>query len=185
MEIISNYKELYNTSSSLIFLDLETTGLNPVNDQIIEIGAIKVVNGEIVDKISELLNPGCKIPFYATRVNGITDSMVSDKRDSLEGVNDFISLVDPDSIIIAHNVKFDIGFINNYLIESGKKPLNNRMVDTVRMARKAFPGRKKYSLGMVAEHLNIEVKSAHRAYDDTRVCYEIYLQCINELTKEK
>lgn len=185
MEIISNYKELFNINQSLVFLDLETTGLNPVNDKIIEIGAIKVENNKVIGKISELLNPGCKIPFYATRVNGITDNMVKDMRPSLDGVNDFIELLDKDSIIVAHNVKFDIGFINNYLMESGREVLKNRMVDTVRLSRKAFPGKKKYSLGMVAGYLDIEVKSAHRAYDDTRVCYEIYEKCIQELIKEK
>lgn len=183
MKIINNYVELYNNDKNLVFFDLETTGLNSNNDRIIEIGAIKVKDGKIIETYGTLVNPGMKIPYYATKVNGITDSMVANEKKDTHGVKELLKLIDKDSYIVAHNVKFDIGFINAYLVRDGKDPLSNLMIDTVRLARKAFPGKKKYSLGVIAAELGIEVKDAHRAVDDTRVCYELYNKAISKLVE--
>lgn len=181
MKIISSYNELYNTDKSLVIFDLETTGLNSENDRIIEIGALKVRNGIIEDSLGILVNPGIKIPYYATKVNGITDQMVKDQISDNHGVKQLLDMIDNDSYIVAHNVKFDMGFVNAYLKRNGKNPLTNSLVDTVRLARKAFPGKSKYSLGIIAKELGIEVKDAHRAEDDTRVCFELYKKSINKL----
>jgi DNA polymerase III epsilon subunit family exonuclease len=180
MRIIDNYTELYNIEKPMIVFDLETTGLNPQNERIIEIGAYKIVNGEVVDKISTLVNPGIPVPYYASKVNGITTDMLEGQISDLEGVELFLDMA-KDCYIVAHNVSFDVGFINSYLIRMGRDVLTNKLVDTVKLARKAFPGRKKYSLGIIAHDLGIQVLDAHRAEDDTRVCFELYKKSIEQL----
>lgn len=180
MNIIKNYKELLENKSPIVVFDLETTGLNPEKEKIIEIGAIKIDNGEVIDSLSILVNPGIEVPYYATKVNGITTKMLQGAISDEEGVLSLIDMME-NSIIIAHNVSFDVGFVNKYLERMGKKPLPNKLVDTVRLARKVFPGYKKYSLGIIAKELGIEVRDAHRAEDDTRVCYELYSKCIDNI----
>lgn len=180
MNILKNYRELFDNNVPLIIFDLETTGLNKESERIIEIGAIKVVNGVIVETLSTLVNPGIEVPYYATKVNGITTQMLQGSISDIEGVNKFIKM-SKDCVIIAHNVSFDVGFINAYLSRTGKNDLNNKLVDTVRLARKAFPGHAKYSLGIIANILDIKVLNAHRAEDDARVCYELYEKCITKL----
>lgn len=182
MKIIGNYKELYSGTTPLVVFDLETTGLNSINDRIIEIGALRIENNIVVDKISILVNPGIEVPYYATKVNGITTKMLQDCISDVSGVKQFLKIIEG-AYIIAHNVSFDVGFINAYLNRMDLKPLDNFLVDTVRLARKAFPGRKKYSLGQIARELGIEVLDSHRAEDDTRVCFELYKKSIDQLKK--
>lgn len=184
MHIINNYRELLDSDKPLLFFDLETTGLSRDRDRIIEIGAIKVTDGIITDEIDCLVNPGIPVPYYATKVNGITSKMLEDKESDIHGVKKFISLA-TDSIVIAHNISFDAGFINSYLSRMNMPDLNNRLVDTVRFARKAFPNRKKYSLGEIALDLGIEVKQAHRAKDDARVCYELFVKCLEQIKSQE
>ncbi|OQY36418.1 MAG: hypothetical protein B6229_10145 [Spirochaetaceae bacterium 4572_7] len=180
MIVINDYLELHNTAECLVVFDLETTGLSAANDRIIEIGAFKIKDGTIIDKLSILVNPHVPVPYYATKVNGITTDMLVGAISDIEGVNKFVTFA-KNSIIIAHNVNFDTGFINAYLNRLNRPQLKNRVVDTVKLARKAFPGRKKYSLGIVAGDLGIDVLNAHRAEDDARVCYELYVKCIDQL----
>ncbi|MGL1891941.1 MAG: 3'-5' exonuclease [Spirochaetaceae bacterium] len=180
MNIINNYKDLYTNKQSLLIFDLETTGLSPINDRIIEIGAIRVENNKVTQSLSILVNPGIPVPYYSTKVNGITDDMLDGAITDTEGVEKFLEMT-KNCYIVAHNVSFDVGFINSYLIRMGKKELTNKLVDTVRLARKAFPGRKKYSLGIIANDLGIKVLDAHRAEDDTRVCYELYKKSMDQL----
>lgn len=180
MNIIKNYKELYNWETPIVVFDLETTGLNPNKERIIEIGALRIENGVIVNSLSLLVNPGIEVPFYATKVNGITTEMLQDKISDIDGVKLFLKMIEG-AVIVAHNVTFDVGFINTYLSRMNLGLLQNKLVDTVGLSRKAFPGGKKYSLGIIAERLGIEVLNAHRAEDDARVCFELYRRSIEEL----
>lgn len=180
MNIITNYKNLYSWDEPLVVFDLETTGLSAIKDRIIEIGAIKIEKGRVTDSLSMLVNPGVDVPYYSTKVNGITTEMLQGQISDLEGVKLLLEMF-KNSVIIAHNVTFDIGFINAYLARENSPILDNILVDTVRLARKAFPGYKKYSLGIIAKELGIEVLNAHRAEDDARVCFELYKKSINKL----
>ncbi len=180
MNILKNYNELLETKTPLLIFDLETTGLNRETERIIEIGAIKVQDGVIVDRLSILVNPNIEVPYYATKVNGITTDMLTGAISDIEGVNKLIEMA-KGCIIIAHNVSFDVGFVNAYLIRMGQDVLENKLVDTVRLARKAFPGHAKYSLGIIANILDIKILNAHRAEDDARVCFELYQKCITKL----
>lgn len=182
MNIINSYNEIISHNTVVIF-DLETTGLNRSKDRIIEIGAIKVVNGRITDKLSMLVNPGIPVPYYATKVNGITNAMLEGKTGDNDGVRAFYEFA-KDALLVAHNISFDLGFINEYLLRLELPLLNNRVVDTVRLARKAFPGKPKYKLEIIAKELGISVENAHRADDDARVCYELFVKSLEELRKE-
>lgn len=183
MNIINNYDKIEAFKTIVVF-DLETTGLNRSKDRIIEIGAIKIIDGKVTDNLSLLVDPGIPIPYYATKVNGITNDMVKGKITDNEGVMKFYDMIG-DSLLVAHNISFDLGFINEYLKRLNLEPLMNSTVDTVRLARKAFPGKDKYKLGIIAKELGIEVKNAHRADDDARVCYEIFVKSINKLREDK
>jgi len=181
MNVLKKYDELFSDNINLLFFDLETTGLNKDTDRIIEIAALRVEKGEVVKKLSTLVNPGIRIPYRATEVHGITNDMLVNEISDVDGVNQFLDMTD-DCYIVAHNVNFDVGFINSYLNRMNKAPLGNKLVDTVKMSRKAFPGHSKYSLGIIAERLGIKVESAHRAEDDARVCYNVYTKCLEKLT---
>lgn len=182
MKIISDYSVLFNQSLEFVVVDLETTGLNKNNDRIIEIGAIKYRDGEVIDRMATLIDPGVPVPPAASAVNGIRTSMLKGKPSDKDIIKEFLTF-SQGAVIVAHNASFDVGFINSGLMRMEMLPLENIIVDTVRMARKAFPGRKKYSQVHIAAELGIEVKNAHRAEDDARVCLELFTKCLNELKK--
>ena len=108
-----------------VVFDLETTGLSPVSDGIIEISAVKVENGKVTDSFSTLVNPGRRIPAAATRVNGITDQMVKDAPGLKEALDQFLSFIG-DQVLVGHNIhSFDMGFFIYVMEELYKTRLGN------------------------------------------------------------
>ena len=162
-------------------LDLETTGLSAKTEKITEIGIMKIVNGEVVDKFSEFVNPEKHIPERVQEVTHITDDMVIDspKIDEIfPKVLEFIK----GSVLVAHNATFDIGFLKNVAKELGYD-FDYTYVDTLPLARKLYPNLKKHKLGKIAEHLGIEVLVAHRALDDVDTTVKVLRQMMKELKK--
>ena len=162
-------------------LDLETTGLSAKTEKITEIGIMKIVNGEVVDKFSEFVNPEKHIPVRVQEVTHITDDMVIDspKIDEIfPKVLEFIK----GSVLVAHNATFDIGFLRNVAKELGYE-FDYTYVDTLPLARKLYPNLKKHKLGKIAEHLGIEVLVAHRALDDVDTTVKVLRQMMKELKK--
>ena len=167
--------------------DLETTGLDPRKDQIVEIGAVKFDRRGIIGCFSTLVNPGIPMPPEAGRVNGISDEMLAGKPSLDEVLPDFLRFAG-DSILVAHNAPFDCGFINEGLKQRREEgfwrspfpELPNPVVDTLVYARERFPGLSAYNLGTLALHFNIKTLDAHRAEDDARVCMEIFIRCAGE-----
>lgn len=162
--------------------DIETTGLSPTKDRITEIGAVKIKQGKITDRYSELINPEIPIPDNITRLTGITDSMVKDKytiKEILPGFLDFVG----DSPLIAHNASFDSGFIRAKATDLGLT-VNNPIIDTLQLSRLLLTGLKRHKLEMVCEHLNISLDNHHRAGDDAEATAEIMLKFI-EIMKNK
>lgn len=145
-------------------LDLETTGFAFRTEKITEIGIMKIKNGEVLDEFSCFVNPEKPIPQRVVEVTNITDEMVKDA-ETIDKVfpkmMDFIG----DSVLVAHNADFDIGFLKYNASELGYT-LNNTYLDTLRLAKELFPDYKKYKLGIIAENLGIKVEVAHRALDD-------------------
>ena len=180
MTSFDNALKAYNGNASFVAFDLETTGLDPVNDQIVEIGAIKFDRRGPIARFSVLVNPGIPMPAEAVKVNNITDEMLAGK-DGIEKVlPDFLQFIDG-STVIAHNAPFDCGFINEKLkiIRAPYPSLPNPVIDTLAFSREKFPALKSHSLQNLAAALNISARDAHRAEDDARLCMELFKYCLN------
>ncbi len=163
-------------------LDIETTGLSFRTEKITELGAVKYKNGEIVEEFECFVNPEKPIPYEVVKVTNITDDMVKDA-DTIENILpkflDFIG----DSVIVAHNADFDVGFIKYNAEKIGYK-LENTYIDTLRLAKDLFPDYKKYKLGIIAEKLGIKVDVAHRALDDVMTLTKVF-KVMLDMVKEK
>ena len=163
-------------------LDLETTGFSFRTEKITEIGIMKIKNGEVLDEFSCFVNPEKPIPQRVIEVTNITDDMVKDA-ETIDKVfpkmMDFIG----DSVLVAHNADFDIGFLKYNATQLGYT-LNNTYLDTLRLAKELFPDYKKYKLGIIAENLGIKVEVAHRALDDVDTTVKVFNVMIDML-KEK
>jgi len=162
------------------FVDFETTGLDPYSgDRICEVGILKTKRGEVIDRYETLVNPGVDIPPGATAVNGITDDMVRDAPffiDVAGGILDFIK----DTVLVAHNASFDLGFLAFELKNLGFEFPKNPVVDTLIIARRHYSFSSN-SLGKVARYLNILPRGQHRAIVDTMVTKEILEYFIGNL----
>ena len=156
----------------LVFLDIETTGANARRSRITEIGAIRVEDGVIVKKYSQLVNPETPVPRFITKLTGITNEMVWDAP-TFRGIVDELELVLSDAIFIAHNVNFDYGFIKEEFRRIGYV-FNMDRACTVRLSRKLYPQHRSHALDRIIERLGVNVKNRHRAYDDAEVLHTFF-----------
>lgn len=165
-----------------VVFDIETTGFSPVNNRIIEIGAVKVSDGTIVDRFSTFVNPQVPIPFEIEKLTGINDSMVMDA-DTIEVIlPKFLDFVG-DAVLVAHNAGFDVSFIKEN-VKRLEIPVNFTYVDTVAIARTLLTGQAKYTLDAVAKTLGISLENHHRAVDDAECTAEIFVKFIAMLKKD-
>ncbi len=162
-----------------VVFDLETTGFSPIKDKIIEIGAVKVENGQITEKYSTFVNPRVPIPFQITQLTSITDQMVMDAPDIETILPEFLEFVG-DAVLVAHNAGFDVGFIEQNCRYQDIVP-DFTSVDTVGLARVLLPTLSKFKLNVVAKALNVSQEHHHRAVDDARVTAEIFVKFIKML----
>lgn len=165
-----------------IVLDFETTGLDKVYDSIIEIAAIRFENGVEKEKYVTLVKPLLHIPPEATAINHITNQMVRNapsEKDTIPKLIDFIG----DNIIVGHNVNFDIGFLEIAAQRQGKNVQYN-YIDTMSIAKKLFPDLPDYKLGTIAQFLDFDTSSLHRAEADVYVCSEIVKIALNTLSTD-
>ena len=162
-----------------VVFDLETTGFSAIKDRIIEIGAVKVQNGEIVDSFSTFVNPKRPIPFEITQLTSITDEMVMDSPDIETILPQFLEFVG-DAVLVAHNAGFDVGFIEQNCRYQDIEP-NFVYVDTVALARVLLPTLSKYKLNIVAKALDISLENHHRAVDDAGATAEIFVKFVQML----
>ena len=162
---------LKSHASHYVAFDLETTGLSPQSDAIIEIGAVKVKDGDIVETFSTFVHPGRHIPEAATAVNHITDDMVNGAPGIAQALSLFQAFVG-NLPCVAHNCDFDSGF----LAASGMNPLPS-FADSLQMARRLFPGLPNKKLATVCEAIGYEIGQAHRALDDAKAVHAIVQAC--------
>lgn len=158
-----------------VVFDLETTGLSPATDEIIEISGIKVREHKIVDTFSTLVNPCMPIPYGATRVNGITNAMVREAPVLKEALENFLTFIG-DDILVGHNIHtFDTNFIYDGAIREFGRKVTNDYVDTLYLAKACLPQMKTHKLTDIAAHFAIATDGAHRALNDcvmNQKCYE-------------
>lgn len=159
--------------------DLETTGCSTEYDEIIEISAVKVNNGKVIDTYSSLVNPLRKIPFDASRINHITDDMVKDAPVFEPVFTEFLDFVG-DMVLVGHNIHtFDMRFICRDAEKFWGKTVGNDYIDTLAVARSYLPGLFGYSLGALAEHYGIETDGAHRALADCIMNQQVF-ECLGK-----
>ena len=163
-------------------LDLETTGFSFRTEKITEVGIMKVKDGEVIDEFSCFVNPEKPIPQRVVEVTNITDDMVKDA-ETIDKVMPKILEFVGDSVLVAHNADFDIGFLKYNAQNLGLK-LENTYLDTLRLAKDLFPNYKKYKLGKIAENLGIKVEVAHRALDDVDTTVKV-LNVMLKMLKDK
>lgn len=181
-EIAQGVKEDRTLDGTFVVFDLETTGFSPIQDKIIEIGAVKVEKGKITDRFSTFVNPQVPIPFEITKLTSITDEMVEDAETIETILPQFLEFIDG-APLVAHNAGFDVGFMEQNCRYQDITP-NFVSIDTVALARVLLPTLSKYKLNVVAKALNISLENHHRAVDDAGATAEIFVKFI-EMLKER
>jgi DNA polymerase-3 subunit alpha (Gram-positive type) len=162
-------------------LDLETTGLSYRTEKITEVGIIKYKNGKEIEEFECFVNPEKPIPPAVVEVTHITDEMVKDAETIDKVIPKIIEFIG-DSVLVAHNADFDMGFLK-YNFEKYVYEFDYTYVDTLRLAKAVFPNYKKYKLGIIADNLGIKVDVAHRALDDVKTLVAVFKVMIEETKK--
>ncbi|ASG26919.1 PolC-type DNA polymerase III [Fusobacterium nucleatum subsp. nucleatum] len=181
--MVTNPKDKKIDDEEFVVFDIETTGLNSHTNEIIEIGAVKIKAGRIVDRYSQLINPGRPIPYHITEITSITDEQVANEPKIDEVIGKFVDFIG-DAVLVAHNAPFDMGFIKRDI----KKYLNIdyqcSVIDTLQMARDLFPDLKKYGLGDLNKTLGLALEKHHRAVDDSQATANMFIIFLDKY-KEK
>lgn len=164
---------------TLVMFDTETTGFSPSKDRLVELGAVKVVDGQIVSRTNWLINPGRKIPNRATDVHGISDEMVKGKPTFAEVYPEFLAYIG-DSILLAHNARFDVDFVRAEIMRAGLPLPSNATVDTLKLFRKWYPDAPSHRVGALLDFLDInQDEDLHRGDVDAEMQTKILLEGFN------
>lgn len=158
--------------NTFVALDVETTGLSPIINELIEVSAIKYEGAKKVDTFSTLIKPKERIPKKITEITGITNEMVESSPFVEQVMPKLIQFVSYHTIV-AHNAAFDMSFLQKF---SGGKFKNNEVVDTVELSRQMHPNLQNHKLGTVAKYLGITEDGFHRAEFDCECCARIYMK---------
>ncbi|MBT1279934.1 PolC-type DNA polymerase III [Thermoanaerobacter sp. CM-CNRG TB177] len=159
--------------------DIETTGLSNINDEIIEIGAVKIKEGKIIDTFETFVNPKIPISSFITKLTGIDESMVKDAPSIEEILPKFLEFAS-NSVLVAHNANFDVSFIKSKAKKFNLN-VNNAVLDTLELSRHLYKDLKNYKLDTLAEHLQVKLEHHHRAVDDAMATAEIFIKTIDRL----
>lgn len=177
-------KSLLSFPDNYTVIDLETTGLSPVYDNIIEFGAIRVRNGEITEIFSSLANSeGIYIDPYITELTGISQEMVDAAPNIANVLPRFLDFVGND-ILVGHNINFDINFIYDETIRQTHSYFANNFVDTMRISRRLFRNERHHRLSDLCQRYDLDYSSAHRALDDCKLTCECFNHLKSDVIKE-
>ena len=169
----------YNREKRLVddyvVFDLETTGLDPKTSEIIEIGALKYKNNELVDELSILVNPKCLIPSVITALTGIHDDTVKRAPTIEEALPKFLAFIE-DLPLVAHNSRFDLSFIEENIIRLGLPMIKNSNIDTVYLARKYIKSVYNHKLETLKDYFRLTY-SSHRSLEDCYTTNYVYQYC--------
>ena len=184
LQSASEVQRLLHSGRALVAVDTETTGLSPKRDHVIEVGAVHFDAGDIKgDPFSSLVRCPVPLPPFITQLTGITEAMLEGAPSVHEVLPRFLEFVGGDeAILVAHNARFDMGFLNAALECVGLPALSNDFVDTLPVARSLRPALRKtdvahpYSLQNLIRALGIDTARAHRAWDDAACCAKLLLR---------
>ena len=180
-EIVENSRN-QSLDGSFVVFDIETTGFSPVKNRIIEIGAVRVENGVITDRMDEFVNPEVPIPFEIERLTGINDAMVMGAETIGPVLGRFLEF-SRGAVLVAHNASFDVSFISHNASVLGYE-FQPTVMDTVALARVLLPNLNRYKLDTVAKALNVSLENHHRAVDDAEATAGIFLKFVEMLKKQ-
>lgn len=158
-------------------VDVETTGGSPLFSRIIEIGILRVRQGEIVEKYNSLVNPGQEIPEFITNITGITPKMVEPAPSFAKIAEDILPLFE-DSVFVAHNSSFDYKFLKTEFSRLGFGFTLDTLC-TVRLSRRLYPAYKRHNLSAIIDRFGLKCKNRHRALDDAKVLWD-FLKVVNK-----
>ena len=164
-------KRTHKGKSLLLFpedytvVDIETTGFDPMFDEIIEVAGIKYRGRNEVGRFQSLVKPDDGIPDYITALTGITNEMVADAPGIEDVLPRFLEFIGED-IVVGHNVHFDVNFLYDYAEDFELKPFSNDLVDTLRLSRRLYPELQSHKLSALAAHFGVELDGEHRALAD-------------------
>jgi len=168
---------------TFVVVDVETTGLNPIEDRITEIAMMKVRDGVLQDEFSTLINPLVSIPASITNLTGIDNLMVADAptaREVAPTIADFLG----DAVFVAHNAQFDWGFVSETAMRERGIELFNQQLCTVKLSRRILPHLTSKSLGPVASALNIVIPERHRASGDAYATALVLVKFLSYLQRK-
>lgn len=163
---------------NIIALDVETTGLSAGTDEIIEIGAVRIINGELKNTYQSFICPKRQIPERITELTGITEKMVKKARPIEVVLPEFLEFVG-DALLLGHNLPFDYSFLKAACNQQNIS-FKRKGIDTLRLAKILLPSLEKKTLSLVADFYDISIEQAHRAYHDAAACAKIYLKMLEE-----
>lgn len=165
-------KRVNKKLKSYVVLDTETTGLEPKEDEVIQLSMLKIENGEVKNCFNKFYKSHKNIPDRVSKLNGITEEMVKDKpylEDSLEEIEAFIG----NSSLIGHNIGFDLNFLEKYFLNKLNKKILNSWDDTMKLSKENFYS-PKYSLDFLSSRFNHRYFPSHNSLDDCYATYELY-----------
>ncbi|AZN40891.1 PolC-type DNA polymerase III [Paenibacillus albus] len=163
--VMNPREELMHTAEYVVF-DVETTGLSVVNNKIIELAGVKMHEGKEIGRFSTFINPHEDIPYNIQQLTNITNEMVADAPELSEKIGEFIDFIG-DSILVAHNARFDMGFLQAACKLHGLPEVKNPVLDTLELARFLHPSMKNHRLNTLADKYKISLENHHRAIDDS------------------
>jgi len=161
-----------------VAIDVETTGLRPVNQRVIEIGAVRFRDGLEVERFATLVNPHKRVPKQIVALTGIRDADLADQPPFETIADELVAFVGA-SVVAGHNVGFDLGFLDAELKRAGRQPFANERIDTVGLAMKLLPGIRKPSLDRVAKALGLKSRDLHRADVDAELCGKVAILLVD------
>lgn len=180
--VVLNPREEDLRTTTYIVFDIETTGLSVTQNKIIEVAAVKMVEGKEIDRYATFVDPHVRIPYNIQQLTNITDDMVKGAPEVETVLQQFVEFAG-DAVLVAHNARFDVGFINAKLKELGRPPMENPVLDTLELARMLFPTMKNHRLNTLATKYKVSLENHHRAIDDTLALGEILNGLIEDAAK--
>lgn len=176
-------KNTLDFPGKFVVIDIETTGLDPQFDEIIEIGAIKIENGNLIDTFRSLIKPRNEIDEYITKLTGITNNMLENAPSIKDIIGEFYNFIE-NNIILGHNVNFDINFLYDELLKVNRVELNNDFIDTMRIGRYLLKNLNHHRLVDLANNYNITVDNGHRALNDCMITLKVYNKMLEEVVEK-
>jgi len=168
---------LMTAVSTFVSIDIETTGLSPQYDSIIEVGASKYENGVLVDSFSSLVNPGFPIDEFITKMTGITNEMLENAPELASILPKYLDFLGND-ILVGHNINFDINFIYDACESLELRPFDNDFIDTMRIARRMYPELPNHKLDTLIDFFGFTPRQLHRGLYDCELTAECYLKMV-------